>query len=77
MYALLEALRFSILSLLSGASSAADILTFLFSVSLQNCTLYKILQLLLCVIQEKVIKVYIFLIVEVTAVHDSHFFKVK
>ena len=75
MYALLEALPFSILSLLSGASSAAD--TFLFSVSLQNCTIYKILQLLLCVIQENVIKVHIFLIVEVTAVHDSHFLKVK
>ena len=43
----------------------------------QDCTLYKILQLLLCVIQEKVIKVHIFLIVEVTAVHDSHYFKVK
>ena len=43
----------------------------------QDCTLYKILQLLLCVIQEKDIKVYIFLIAEVTAVHDSHYFKVK
>ena len=43
----------------------------------QDCTLYKIFQLLLCVIQEKVIKVHIFLIVEVTAVHDSHYFKVK
>ena len=43
----------------------------------QDCTLYKILQLLLCVIQENVIKVHIFVIVDVTAVHDSHYFKVK
>ena len=43
----------------------------------QDCTLFKIVQLLLCVIQEKVIKVHIFIIAEVTAVHVSHYFKVK
>ena len=43
----------------------------------QDYTLYKFLQLLLSVLQEKVIKVGIFIILEVTAVHVSHYFKVK
>ena len=43
----------------------------------QDYTLYKFLQLLLCVLQEEFIKVYIF-ILEVTAVHVSHYnFKEK
>ena len=44
----------------------------------QDCTLYKFLQPLLCVLQlRKSYKVHIFTIVEVTAVHISHYFKVK
>ena len=41
-------------------------------------TLYKFLQLLLCVLQEKFIKLYVFIILEVTAVDVSHYnFKEK
>lgn len=40
----------------------------------QDWTLYKFLQLLLCVLQEKV---HIFIIVEVTAVHVSHLLQSK
>ena len=40
----------------------------------QDCTLYKFLLLLLCVLQEKV---HVFIIVEVTTVHVSHLLQSK
>lgn len=44
----------------------------------QDYTLYKFLQMLLCVLQEKFIKLYVFIILEVTAVDVSHYnFKEK